>query len=163
MNSLMCFPPQDRLGYEQAAARVNTLFYKQSNRQGLARVPVLVAQASDQSTAHAQAQARQHAPRLDIPPAAKNPIIVGCDLLGITGAPLQTSTRPYHAIPCTIPYHTMCKSATSCQCIWPCGPRQRRSMLLRRRKGRNKPRVHLGAKEQKRKILVKEVKGTIPY
>ena len=35
--------------------------------------------------------------------------------------------------------HGMCKSATACQCIWPCRPRQR--MLSRLLKDRNKPRV----------------------
>ena len=34
----------------------------------------------------------------------------------------------------------MCKSATSCQCIWACGPWQH--VLPRLRKDRNKPRVH---------------------
>ena len=42
-----------------------------------------------------------------------------------------------------VPTNRLCKPATSCQCIWPCRPRQR--MLPRLRKDRNKPRVHHGA------------------
>ena len=46
----------------------------------------------------------------------------------------------------------MCKSATSCQCIWPCRPRQR--MLPRLRKDRNKPRVHpRGRRTNKKKKI----------